>query len=184
MREKERPRESPPDRAVPVALERLTQLPRGLARHTADASMFVPGDRIAERYRVEQLLGRGGAGEVYEVEDVELEVRVALKALRFDLAGDPTALRSLKQEVLLARSITHPHVCRVYDLGRHGEADSAVWFLTMELLRGETLTNLLERQGRLSEGEALPLVAQMVAALSAARMRSTLAMGMPVSAPP
>jgi predicted ATPase/Tfp pilus assembly protein PilF len=107
-------------------------------------------------------------GEVYEVEDCELGVSVALKALRFDLAREPRALRSLKQEVLLARSITHPHVCRVYDLGRHGEEAAAVWFLTMELLRGETLSKRLKRQGRLSEKDALPLVEQMVAGLSAA----------------
>ena len=76
--------------------------------------------QIQERYRVKGLLGVGGMGEVYEAEDEELRVGVALKALRFDLAREERALRRLKQEVLLARSITHPQVCRVYDLGRHG----------------------------------------------------------------
>ena len=162
------PRSDSPDRDAPDSLQRLTQLPRGLARLTGLAATFAPGDLIAGRYRVHCLLGRGGMGEVYEVEDLELGVAVALKALRFDLAREPQALRALKQEVLLARSVTHPHVCRVYDLGRHQGEGTAVWFLTMELLRGETLSKRLERCGRLSEKEALPLVAQMVAGLSAA----------------
>jgi serine/threonine protein kinase len=106
-------------------------------------------------------------GEVYETQDEELGLPVALKTLRADLMHEEQAVRRLKQEVLLARSISHPHVCRVYDLGRHGEGSEAIWFLTMELLRGETLRERVGRRGRLTMSEALPLVEQMAAGLSA-----------------
>ena len=143
-----------------------TASPVGRLRHTRLLT-FAAGHRVADRYQIVRLLGSGGMGEVYEALDEELAVAVALKALRFDLAEDPRALWHLKREVLLARSINHPHVCRVYDLGRHGDGSEAVWFLTMELLRGETLGERV-RRGRLRAMEALPLVEQMVAGLAAA----------------
>jgi hypothetical protein len=79
---------------------------------------FAPGDRVADRYRVERLLGRGGMGEVYEAFDEELGITVALKALREVESG---AAERLKLEGMLARSVWHPNVCRVYELGRHEE---------------------------------------------------------------
>jgi len=130
-----------------------------------------PGERLAGRYRLRCLLGAGGMGDVYEAEDEELAVVVALKVLRLDLGHDEQArqtLRRLKHEVLLARSITHPNVCRVYDLGRHGLDGESLWFLTMELLRGETLRERVRRRGRLRAAEALAWVEQMVSGLSAA----------------
>ena len=129
---------------------------------------WAPGERLAGRYRLGRVLGVGGMGVVYEAEDEELSVAVALKALRFDVGQEEQALTRLKLEVLLARSITHQHVCRVYDLGRHGLNGDSAWFLTMELLHGETLRERVRRRGRLGVAEVLPLVEQMVSGLAAA----------------
>ena len=129
---------------------------------------FQPGDRLAGRYTIERLLGRGGMGDVYEARDEDLAIPVALKTLHWDVGREHEVVRCLKREVLLARAVGHPNVCRVYDLGRHGKAVGGQWFLTMELLRGETLAERLRQPGRLSAEEMLPLVEQMGAGLGAA----------------
>jgi tetratricopeptide (TPR) repeat protein len=134
---------------------------------TALPTTFALGERVAERYRVERLLGQGGMGEVYEVWDDELAIPMALKTLGFGAAQE-RAIRRFKQEAFLARAVVHPNICRVYDLGCHTDADDAVWFLTMEVLRGETLRERLRSGGRFTPEEALPLVRQMAAGLGAA----------------
>src|SRR5262249_56552300 len=98
------------------------------------ARKFDADDLIAGRYRVLRFLAQGGMGEVYAAEDLELGVRVALKTIRADLAEGTGALERFKREIQLARKISHPNVCRVFDLGR----DGATAFLTMQLLEGET----------------------------------------------
>jgi serine/threonine protein kinase/predicted ATPase/tetratricopeptide (TPR) repeat protein len=128
---------------------------------------FSVGDKVAQRYRVGRLLGRGGMGEVYEAWDDELSIPVALKTLHLP-GGTEEAHKSLKLEGLLARSVWHPNVCRLYDLGRHGEGDHATWFLTMELLRGETLAMELQERGRLPLDRARRFAEQMAAGLGAA----------------
>jgi hypothetical protein len=77
---------------------------------------LAPGALLAGRYRIERFLARGGMGEVHQATDELLDVAIALKSLRLDLEGDPVRLKRFKRELLLARSITHPNVCRVYDL--------------------------------------------------------------------
>ena len=128
---------------------------------------FSPGDHVARRYRIERLLGRGGMGVVYEAWDEELSIRVALKTLTNPARSDD-ALRRLKLEGLLARSVWHPNVCRVYDVGRHGTGKSSEWFLSMELLQGETLAERLEREKRLAPQRALLVAEQMAEGLGAA----------------
>ncbi len=124
---------------------------------------------LAGRYRIVAFLGQGAVGEVYEAEDLELGERVAVKALRPEIARDESVLLRFKQEILLAHRVTHPNVCRTFDLVYHSEQDTErSVFLTMELLRGETLAERLARSGRFSPGEALPIVRQVAAALAAA----------------
>ncbi|HEX3528559.1 MAG TPA: serine/threonine-protein kinase [Thermoanaerobaculia bacterium] len=133
------------------------------------------GQVLAGRYRVTAFLGSGSVGEVYEAEDLELGGRIALKILHPG-ADDEPVLRRFKQEIQLARRVTHPNVCRTYDLAYHCEeaemsADSPPRlrvFLTMELLRGETLADRLASQGRMAPGDALPVARQVAAALTAA----------------
>jgi tetratricopeptide (TPR) repeat protein len=112
-------------------------------------------------------------GEVYEAEDLELGESVALKTVRAEIAADLRALERFKTEVHLARKVTHPSACRIFDVFHHrdesaGPGGPDVTFLSMELLRGETLASRLARAGRLAPGEALPLVEQMAGALEAA----------------
>src|SRR5215210_2103948 len=125
---------------------------------------FAPGERIAERYRVVRFLARGGMGEVYEVEDQELRERVALKTVRGDVSRDNLAIERFRREIQLARKVTHPNVCRIFDLAFHGGGI----LLTMELLEGETLAQRLRRAGPMSTEEALPVARQIADALHAA----------------
>jgi eukaryotic-like serine/threonine-protein kinase len=127
---------------------------------------------LAGRFRLVRFLGQGGMGAVYEAEDLELGERVALKALRPDIAGMPGAGERFTREIQLARKVTHPNVCRIFDISHHrpheGGHGGEVTFLTMELLAGETLEERLRRCGRMRPEEALPLVRQMAEGLASA----------------
>ncbi|HET9767866.1 MAG TPA: serine/threonine-protein kinase, partial [Thermoanaerobaculia bacterium] len=128
-----------------------------------------PGELLAGRYRIVRELGRGGMGEVYAADDVELNERVAVKILRPEIAAEPEMLERFRREIQLARKVTHPNVCRIFDLFHHREPDGRdLLFLTMELLAGETLRDRLERDGPLAAQDAAPLLEQMAAALVAA----------------
>ena len=133
-------------------------------------AVLSPGMLIANRYHVRRLLGVGAMGEVHEVEDTLLGTIVALKTLNAKLAGDASALRRLKQEVAAARSVTHPNVCRIFDLGSDSghEALGPFAFLTMEYLPGVTLTRYLTAHGPYARRDALPLLIQLADGLAAA----------------
>jgi eukaryotic-like serine/threonine-protein kinase len=129
--------------------------------------LFAPGQLIGGRYEVVRFVARGGMGEVYECNDRELGQRIALKTLRARGVGDPVALERLKREILIARQVTHPNVCRLHDVGFHS-SEPQLPFLTMEFLAGETLETRIRRDGQMSAAEARPIVEQMAAALAAA----------------
>ncbi|HEX4965718.1 MAG TPA: tetratricopeptide repeat protein [Thermoanaerobaculia bacterium] len=138
--------------------------PRG-----ADEPGFAADEIVAGRYRVVRFIARGGMGEVFEVEDLELKERVALKTVRGDVARDVTAIERFRREIQLARKVTHPNVCRIFDVSHHREEGAAeTIFLTMELLPGETLSQRLRRAGPMLPGEALPIARQIAEALHAA----------------
>jgi tetratricopeptide (TPR) repeat protein len=141
---------------------------------SAHAPVFVTGDLLAKRFRIVRFLGRGGMGEVYEAEDLELEEHVAIKVLSNEIASSPDALDRFKREIQLARKVTHPNVCRTFDLIRQDPSDTGprigsrpIAFLTMELLQGESLAAALRRKGRFAPAELLPLARQMAEALEA-----------------
>ncbi len=131
---------------------------------------FSPGERLGgERYRVVRFLAKGGMGEVYEVEDTDLGEHVALKTLRPRHGKDDTAQQRFKREITLQRKISHPNVCRIFDLGWHTSGSGAsVLFLTMELVDGRTLASRLRRSGPFAPAAALPLIRQMAGGLQAA----------------
>jgi tetratricopeptide (TPR) repeat protein len=132
-------------------------------RHSLSA-----GDVIADRYRITKLIGRGGMGEVYEAHDLLLNENVALKTLRADLATNETLLQRFQQEISLARKVTHPNVCRIFEVGIHRSTTAApLLFFAMELLHGQTLADRI-RAGRLSKEEAFPIAAQLAEGLQAA----------------
>ncbi|HEX4952767.1 MAG TPA: serine/threonine-protein kinase [Thermoanaerobaculia bacterium] len=131
------------------------------------------GEWVANRFRVLRLLGEGAVGEVWEADDAELGRRVALKALRPEMAGAPAVRERFKREVGLAHQITHPNVCRLYDLffhqppNRRRAGDAPLAVVSMELLAGETLAERLERRGPLPIEQALEIARQVAAALAA-----------------
>ncbi len=135
---------------------------------------FAAGDVVAARFRILRFLARGGMGEVYEAEDLELHERVALKSIRGELLHDEKSLERFKREVHLARQVTHPNVCRIYELFWHSRSHEgplgkdAVVFVAMELLEGETLAEFLKRTARQRAEDALPIALQMAAGLGAA----------------
>ena len=127
------------------------------------------GEVLAGRYRILRLIGRGGMGEVYEAEDLELHASIALKVVRPEIAAQREILDRFKREVHLARQVTHPNVCRIFDLGHHSGGPAArITFLTMEMLSGETLADRVARTGAITTAEALPMVLQLIAGLTAA----------------
>src|SRR6202030_219040 len=131
---------------------------------------FTPGQIIAERYRVVALAGRGGMGEVYRAEDLKLAQIVAIKFLPASLSKDAGALARFHSEVRIARQVSHPNVCRVFDIG---DADG-VPFLTMEYVDGEDLGSLIRRIGRLSSDKAIEIARQICAGLAAAHERGVI----------
>ncbi len=131
---------------------------------------FVPGTVLAGRYRIVGLLGRGGMGEVYRADDLKLDQPVALKFLPHGLDTDEDRLARFYREVRVARQVSHPAVCRVYDVG---EAEGHL-FLSMELVDGENLASLLRRIGRLPPDKALDIARQLCAGLAAAHAKGVL----------
>jgi eukaryotic-like serine/threonine-protein kinase len=150
------------------ALEQTT-LAVDVPTRDATRPAFSPHDVISGRFEVIRLIGKGGMGEVYEAQDLELRVRVALKAIRPEISSDPVTISRFRHEIQLARKVTHPNVCRIFDV-EHDRLSSGleITFLTMELLEGETLAAHLRRRVSLPTEEALLLVEQMVEALRAA----------------
>jgi eukaryotic-like serine/threonine-protein kinase len=127
------------------------------------------GQIISGRFKILRFVDSGGMGEVYEAWDLELKERVALKTIRPEVASDPAVIERFKREVRQARGISHPNVCRVYDLFSHGETSlHRIWFLTMELLEGETLLEALRRRSRMPVDDVSLLVEQLVAGLAEA----------------
>jgi serine/threonine protein kinase len=131
---------------------------------------FLPGRLIASRYRIIALLGRGGMGEVYRADDLTLGQPVALKFLPDEAARDQGLLERFKNEVRIARRVSHPNVCRVYDVG---DVEGHTFF-TMEYVDGEDLASLLRRIGRLPEDKALDIARQLCAGLAAAHAKGVL----------
>src|SRR5688500_3150964 len=119
---------------------------------------------LADRFRIIALLGKGGMGEVYRADDLKLGQQVALKFLPVSLGLDRAKLERLYSEVRLGRAVSHPNVCRVYDVmeweGHH--------FISMEYIDGEDLASLLRRIGKLPHGKALDIARDLCAGLAAA----------------
>ncbi len=145
------------------------------ASHASDSSSlghgrFEPGHRLGSRYRMVGMLGRGGMGEVYRADDLELGQSVALKFLPDRLRHEPSMLSRFRAEVRLARQIAHPNVARVYDIA---EADGQI-FLSMEYVDGEDLASVLRRMGRPSKDKAVEIARQLCLGLAAAHERGVL----------
>jgi Tfp pilus assembly protein PilF len=131
---------------------------------------FSKGQLLNDRYDIEDHIGTGGAGEVYRAYDRHRGIRVALKAVRFASAGEQGAVAALRNEVNTASLVSHPNVCRLYDINIPAPGSGDPPFITMELLSGETLAERLER-GKIVPEAAYKLVVGILAGLEAAHSR-------------
>ena len=131
---------------------------------------FAPGTVLGERYEIIALLGQGGMGAVYKARDTELDRLVALKIIRPELTTNPEILKRFKQELILARQVTHRNVIRIFDLG---QADGFK-FITMEYLEGQDLRAVLREKGKLTPEEAARIILQICRALEAAHSEGVI----------
>lgn len=168
--------EKEPGLATPVSADALAQTTPAVSKDPQSASGSGRGrpaglqvdDLVANRYILRRYLAAGGMGEVWEAEDVTLKERIALKTIRPDRLSDE-ALRRFQSEVKLARRVAHRHLCRIFEFGQHTLADGTVIsFLTMELLRGRLLLDVIRERGGLPVDEALVILEQLGSALDAA----------------
>jgi eukaryotic-like serine/threonine-protein kinase len=130
----------------------------------ASGASLAPGTLLGTRYEIVQILGQGGMGAVYKAKDLELDRVVAVKVIRPDLASHPDILARFKQELILARQITHRNVIRIFDLSEAG----GIKFITMEFIEGQDLKSLVTEKGRISFDEAAKFMEQVCSALEAA----------------
>src|SRR6266446_4629281 len=136
----------------------------------AEKGQLEPGSVLAERYEILQLLGQGGMGAVYKARDKELDRVVALKLIRSEFAKNPEILRRFKQELILARQVTHRNVIRIYDLG---QADG-IKFITMDFVEGRDLRQLLVEKGKFPPEQAARIMLQICRALEAAHTEGVI----------
>ena len=142
--------------------------PAARVRHDPATGPFSPGQPFGARYHIVRLLGIGGMGAVYQAWDAELGVIVALKVIRPEVAADPTAAamleRRFKQELLLARKVTHKNVVRIHELG---EIDG-IKFITMPFVEGEELATIIRRQDKLPIERIMKIARGLATGLEAA----------------
>ena len=134
------------------------------------ATVLEIGTILGGRYEIQKLLGMGGMGAVYKAHDLEVDRTVGLKVIRPDLAGNPAILARFKQELVLARQVTHRNIIRIYDLN---EADG-VKFITMEFIEGEDLRTILTREGKVPPKEAVNIMRQSCSGLQAAHAEGVI----------
>ncbi len=137
---------------------------------TGAGARFVSGTVLARRYRIIGLIGKGGMGEVYKADDLELEQTVALKFLPEELSKNEELLRRFRGEVRNARQVSHRNVCRVFDIG---ETDG-LYYLTMEYIDGDDLSMLLKRIGRLPSDKAVEISRDICMGLAAIHIAGIL----------
>jgi len=131
---------------------------------------FAIGTVLAGRFRIEAMLGVGGMGVVYRATDLALEVPVALKLLRPELATRSGAFERFRQELLLARQVSNPHVVRIHDLAQH----EGRWLISMDLVDGESLDRRLDRDGPFAIDDALRITRQLAEGLAAAHAKGVV----------
>jgi tetratricopeptide (TPR) repeat protein len=128
------------------------------------------GDVLAGRFRIETMLGLGGMGVVYRAFDQSLDLDVAIKLLRPELARKPEAFERFRQELLLARQVSSPHVVRIHDIAQH----DGRWFISMDFIDGESLEKRMDRVGKLPTDEVLSITRDLLDGLCAAQQRGVV----------
>ena len=157
------PPDAPTERIVPTPTPTPgADLPR--LSPISDGRLLEPGDLLAGRYRIQERIGSGGMGVVYRAFDQELGICIAVKVLRPDLAGDSRVETRLRRELLLNRQVSHRNAVRIHDIGQ----DGSYIFLTLDLVEGRSLREVLRGDGPLSPDQAVAIARQLALALEAA----------------
>jgi hypothetical protein len=169
-------------RIVPAVVRPMTECPR-CGRCEEPEVVVCPSDgstmrpvasvprTVDNKYRIEQLLGRGGMGAVYRARDMRLERLVALKVVRAELLNDPEARRRFRREAQIVARLQHPSIVSVYDYGTFVDGGA---YLVMELVRGEDLRRVLQREGRLDPARAVRILTAVCDAIEAAHREGVL----------
>jgi serine/threonine protein kinase len=169
-------------RLTAARIDPMTECPRcgrceeaGVSVCPSDGSPMRPVPSVPRtvdnKYRIEQLLGRGGMGAVYRARDMRLDRLVALKVVRAELLGDPEARRRFRREAQIVARLQHPSIVAVFDYGTFPDGGA---YLVMELVRGEDLRRILQRQGRLEIPESMAILDAVCAAIGAAHREGVL----------
>lgn len=151
-------------------LQPETAVNQATATGVLAAADFSPGTIVANRFKIERLLGMGGMGLVYLARDTELNIDVALKLLRPELASRADAFERFRQELLLARQVSSPHVVRIHDLVKHNQA----WLISMDFVPGQALDRMLDEKGALPVEQAIAMTRQLALGLAAAHARGVV----------
>lgn len=139
----------------------------------SSAPVYYGGELLAGRFRIIRMLGAGGMGEVFEAADLLTSgTRIALKTISADLAGDVKNREAFRAEVLAARAVTHPGVCRIHEL--HDDPERGNMFLTMELLDGKNLSCIVKERKEINFAESARLFLQITEAVAAAHRAGIL----------
>ena len=168
--------------AAAPAIQPMSECPKcgrceeaGTALCPTDAAGMRPVPSVPHlidgKYRIDQLLGRGGMGAVYRARDMRLDRLVALKVVRADLLGDAEAKRRFRREAQIVASLQHPSIVSVFDYGTFADGGA---YLVMELVPGEDLRHVLQREGRLDTPRALRILTAVCSAIEAAHRQGVL----------
>ncbi len=131
---------------------------------------LMPGALLGGRYEILKSLGEGGMGSVYQARDLEVNRAVAIKIIRPELANDPMIVQRFKQELVLARQVTHRNVVRIYDLG----VASGLRFISMEYIDGRELSDVIRDRGKCQPKEAAEIMLQVCQGLEAAHTQGVI----------
>jgi eukaryotic-like serine/threonine-protein kinase len=176
------PSDTDATRITTAAIEPMMECPR-CGRCDESTTPICPADgttmrpvpsvprTVDNKYRIEQLLGRGGMGAVYRARDMRLDRLVALKVVRAELLGDPEARRRFRREAQIVARLQHPSIVAVFDYGTFPDGGA---YLVMELVRGEDLRHVLQREGRLETGESMRILTAVCAAIGVAHRAGVL----------
>lgn len=168
--------------ALTVTAQPMTECPR-CGRCEEAGTLLCPADgapmqmvpavprTIDDKYRIEQLLGRGGMGAVYRARDIRLDRLVAIKVVRTESFGDPAARRRFRREAQLVARLQHPAIVAIFDFGTLPDGGA---YLVMELVRGEDLRRVLQREGRLEPARTGGILTSVCDGIEAAHAEGVL----------